>query len=322
MDKLLGILRAAGEPTRLRILGLLGHGELTVTELTQILGQSQPRVSRHLKLLSEAGLLARFQEGTWAFYRLAEDDETSHFARTLVDFIPGDDPIHTRDLERLRMVREGRAREAAQYFRANAADWNRIRSLYVPEVEVEQRLFAALKDRKIENLLDIGTGTGRILEIFSPHIKRGLGIDLSHEMLLVARAMLAEKKITNCQVQLGNMYSIPVATGSQDAVIFHQVLHFSDDPENTILEAARVLRPGGVMLIVDFAPHDMEFLREQHAHRRLGFDEGEIARYGKDAGLTANSIMPLAGGELTVTIWQFEKPKRIRPKQKSLKVVK
>lgn len=322
MDKLLGILRAAGEPTRLRIIGLLGHGELTVTELTQILGQSQPRVSRHLKLLSEAGLLSRFQEGTWAFYRLTEDEEASYLARTLVDLIPGDDPIHTRDLERLSMIRGTRAKQAAEYFRANAADWNRIRSLYVPEEDVEQHLLEALKGKKIDALLDIGTGTGRILEIFSPHIERGLGIDLSREMLSVARAMLAEKHITNCQVRLGDMYSIPVGNASQDAVIFHQVLHFADDPESALLEAGRVLKEGGALLIVDFAPHEMEFLREQHAHRRLGFGAKEIAAYAKEAGLKEISTIPLAGGKLTVNIWRFEKKRAAKNSRNPLKVVK
>jgi len=309
LDQLLALLRAAGEPTRLRILGLLGHGELTVTELTQILGQSQPRVSRHLKLLSEAGLLQRYQEGTWAFYRLAEEEEPGYFSRTLVDLIPDDDPVHTRDLERLRMVREARAKEAAEYFRANAADWNRIRSLYVPEEEVEHHLLAACKGKKIEALLDIGTGTGRILEIFSPLIKTGLGIDLSHEMLSVARAMLSEKKISNCQVRLGDMYSIPLDNQSQDVVIFHQVLHFAEDPETTIREAVRVLKPGGIMLIIDFAPHDMEFLREQHAHRRLGFEAKEIAAIGAAAGLKVKNVESLEGGKLTVSLWHFEKSK-------------
>ncbi|MHA1543707.1 MAG: ArsR/SmtB family transcription factor [Alphaproteobacteria bacterium] len=320
MDQLLALLRASGEPTRLRILGLLGHGELTVTELTQILGQSQPRVSRHLKLLSEAGLLRRYQEGTWAFYRLAEDEDPGYFARTLVDLIPDDDPTHTRDLERLRMVREARAKEAAQYFRANAEDWNRIRSLYVPEEEVEKHLIEACKGKQIDYLLDIGTGTGRILEIFSPRIKGGLGIDLSHEMLAVARAMLSEKKITNCQVRLGDMYSIPLDNVSQDLVIFHQVLHFAEDPENTLREAARVLKPGGTMLIVDFAPHDMEFLREQHAHRRLGFEQKEITAMGIEAGLSIKAVENLQGGKLTVNIWNFEKNKAAKPE--SLKVVK
>ncbi len=320
MEKLLALLRAAGEPTRLRILGLLGHGELTVTELTQILGQSQPRVSRHLKLLSEAGLLRRYQEGTWAFYRLAEGGDAGNFSETLVDLIPDDDPTHTRDLERLRMVREARAKEAAEYFRANAADWNRIRSLYVPEEEVEKHLLKACKNKKIDYLLDIGTGTGRILEIFAPRIKRGLGIDLSHEMLSVARAMLAEKKITNCQVRLGDMYSIPLDNASQDLVIFHQVLHFAEDPEGAILEAARVLKPGGTMMIIDFSPHEMEFLREQHAHRRLGFEAGEIRTIGKQAGLTAKGVEALEGGKLTVNIWHFEKPKTAA--RKALKVIK
>ena len=312
MDALLSALRAAGEPTRLRILGLLGHGELTVTELTQILRQSQPRVSRHLRLLTEAGLLERFREGAWVFYRLIEEGDGADLARTIVELIPGDDAEHRRDLERLADVRADRAEAAAAYFRANAPHWDRIRSLYVPEEEVERRLLNVLSDGEINSLLDIGTGTGRILEIFAPYIERGLGVDLSPDMLTVARASLAARQIRHCQVRLGDMYDIPVADDGWDMVILHQVLHFADDPALALREAARVLRPGGTAMIVDFAPHDCEFLREDHQHRRLGFADDEVAGWARAAGLATAAVDHLAGGELTVALWRLSKPAHVR----------
>jgi len=308
MDVVLSALRAAGEPTRLRILGLLGHGELTVTELTQILRQSQPRVSRHLRLLTEAGLLERFREGAWVFYRLVEDGPAANLARTIVDLIPESDPEHERDLERLSDVRAARAEAAAAYFRANAPYWDRIRSLYVPEEEVEQRMLGVLAQVEVSDLLDVGTGTGRILEVFAPYIRRGLGIDLSPEMLAVARSSLAAKDLPHCQVRLGDMYDVPAAGLNFDLVIFHQVLHFADDPTLAIREATRVLRPGGHILIVDFAPHDCEFLREEHQHRRLGFADNEVAGWAQTAGLAMAEPERLAGGELTVVLWHLSKP--------------
>jgi len=308
MEAMLTALRAAGEPTRLRILGLLGHGELTVTELTRILRQSQPRVSRHLRLLTEAGMLERFREGAWVFYRLIDEGPSADLARTIVDLIPADDPEHRRDLSRLSEVRVDRAEEASAYFRENAPHWNRIRSLYVPEEAVERRMLGVLDEIKVEDLLDIGTGTGRILEIFAPHIRRGLGIDLSAEMLSVARSSLAAKEIGHCQVRLGDMYDIPATGEGYDLVVFHQVLHFADDPSMAIREAVRVLRPGGRLLIVDFAPHDYEFLREDHQHRRLGFADHEVAAWAESAGLAPTEPDHMAGGELTVVLWQLEKP--------------
>jgi len=308
MEAMLSALRAAGEPTRLRILGLLGHGELTVTELTRILRQSQPRVSRHLRLLTEAGLLERFREGAWVFYRLVDAGAAAELARTIVDLIPRTDPEHQRDLERLSDVRVARAEAAAAYFRENAPYWDRIRSLYVPEEEVERRMLGVLEEINVEDMLDIGTGTGRILEIFAPHISRGVGIDLSPEMLSVARASLAAKEIGHCQVRLGDMYDVPAAGEAFELVVFHQVLHFADDPGLAIREAARVLRPGGRLLIVDFAPHEYEFLREEHQHRRLGFADHEVAGWAESAGLEAGEPEPLAGGELTVVLWRLLRP--------------
>jgi ArsR family transcriptional regulator len=308
MDNLLSALRAAGEETRLRILGLLAQGELTVSEITQILSQSQPRVSRHLKLLCEAGLLLRFQEGTWAFYRLAEDGEMGALTQSITERIPADNIQHKRDLERLEDIRANRAVLAANYFKENAENWSQIRKLYVPEKEVERKLLEATKDKRIHNLLDVGTGTGRILEVFAPHIDKGLGIDLSQDMLALARSNFANLGLNHCQARQGDMYNIPVDGSSQDVVVIHQVLHYADQPEEVFREAARVLRPQGILLIVDFAPHELEDLREYHAHRRLGFSDGETQSWGKAAHLNYVKTTRLASQKLTVKIWQFNKP--------------
>ena len=310
MDQLLVGMRAAAEPTRLRLLAICAYAELTVTELTQILGQSQPRVSRHLKLLCEAGILTRFREGTWAFYRLTENGACADLARTLIDLLPPNDPVLTRDMERLEAIKAARARAAADYFDANARHWDEIRSLYVPEVQVEAALVELLGGGEIGDLLDIGTGTGRILEILAPNVRRGLGVDLNHEMLRVARAKLEQARIRNCQVRHGDFYNLTLASRSVDAAIIHQVLHYAEEPAAAVAEAARVLRPGGRLLVVDFAPHAEDFLRTEHQHRWLGFDDSSLAQWFLAAGLESLPAVRLEGAPLTVVIWQAHRPER------------
>jgi ArsR family transcriptional regulator len=309
VEQLLAGLRAAAEPTRLRILAVLSRTDLTVTELTQVLGQSQPRVSRHLKLLCDAGLLTRFQEGTWVFYRLADDGPGADLAQAVLARVPDDDTDLVRNLERLDSVRRTRAEAAAQFFKEIAPHWDRIRSLYVPETEVERAMLKAVEDHRLDDLLDIGTGTGRILQVFAGRVRRGLGIDLSREMLSVARANLERRNLRHCHVRQGDIYNLTVPQGSVDVVTIHHVLHFLDDPAAAIREAARTLRPGGRLLIIDFAPHQLEFLRSEYAHRRLGFTDEEIAGWCKAAGLEELRIEHLkARGEkakekLIVTLW-------------------
>ncbi len=309
MDTLLNGLRAAGERTRLRLLAILARNELTVSELTQILGQSQPRVSRHLRLLCEARLLDRIREGTWVFYRLADRGAGAHLARALVALIPGHDLEIERDIRRLEKVRAVRAEAAATYFRENAAKWDRIRSLYVAESDVERAMLKALGNDTVEDLLDLGTGTGRILQVFATKTKRGLGIDLSREMLAVARANLEGANLQHCQVRHGDIYNLSVPTGSMDVVTIHHVLHFLDDPGAAIAEAARTLRPGGRLLIADFAPHSLEFLRTDYSHRRLGFVDKEVITWCQTAGLVNTDIrhLKVAGQrgkeKLTLSLW-------------------
>lgn len=303
MDILLSGLRAAAEPTRLRLLALCAHAELTVSELVQILGQSQPRVSRHLKLLCEAGLLDRFREGTWAFYRLSEKGRCSKLARVLVDLIPDGDAALALDLQRLESVKKANSDRAAEYFRRNAEGWDKIRSLHIAEDQVEKALRELFPSSGMRDLLDIGTGTGRILELFGPRIERGVGIDMSREMLSVARANLQKADLRNCQVRQSDMYQLPFNDESFDGVVIHQVLHYAEDPAETIMEAGRMLRPGGRVVVVDFAPHNLEMLREEHAHRRLGFAESEVLRWFENAGLSPDRTVTLEGDPLTVCLW-------------------
>jgi ubiquinone/menaquinone biosynthesis C-methylase UbiE len=301
-------LKAAGEETRLRALALVAEAELTVSDLTEILRQSQPRISRHLKLLVEAGLVERFREGSWAFFRLADGGAGAELARALVARLDPNDPTVKRDRERLSAVRTARAEAAQSYFREHAAEWDRIRKLHVADAAVEAAIGDALAGKPFRSLLDLGTGTGRILEMFGPDIERGLGIDLSLDMLLLARARLERAGLRNCSVRQGDIYDLPVPANSFDVVVIHQVLHFLDDGARAIREAARVLAPSGRLVVVDFAPHDLEFLREEHAHRRLGFAEETVEQWIAAAGLdmvSHRSLKPEAGsdGKIAVSIW-------------------
>jgi ubiquinone/menaquinone biosynthesis C-methylase UbiE len=305
-------LKSAGEPTRLRILALLGEAELTVSDLTEILRQSQPRLSRHLRLLTEAGLVDRFREGSWAFFRLGERGGTSELARTLIGRLKTDDAIVLRDRERLAAVRANRAAAAQNYFRRHAAEWDRIRRLHVADAAVESAIRAALADKPIRSLLDLGTGTGRMLELFGPDIERGLGLDLSLDMLALARARLDRAGLRHCSVRHGDIYDLALPRDSFDVVIIHQVMHFLDDSARAIAEAARVLRPGGRLLVVDFAPHNLEFLREEHAHRRLGFAAETVTQWLEAAGLDVlrqETLPPGPQGKIAVSLWLARDPR-------------
>jgi ubiquinone/menaquinone biosynthesis C-methylase UbiE/DNA-binding transcriptional ArsR family regulator len=315
-DTLHDALRAVAEGTRLRILALLAETELTVSDLTEILRQSQPRISRHLKLLSEAGLIERHREGAWAFFRLADRGDSAAVARLLVERLDSADPTVARDRERLAAVREARAAAAHNYFRAHAAEWDRIRKLHAPDAAVEQAIAQALADKPFRSLLDLGTGTGRMLELFGPQLDTGVGIDLSLDMLLLARARLERAGLKHCSVRQGDIYDLPLPRDRFDVVIIHQVLHYLDDGARAIREAARLVAPGGRLLVVDFAPHDLEFLREEHAHRRLGFAPETVSQWLAAADLDVTlqtSIPPEKGseGKIAVSLW-LAKDKRIR----------
>ena len=304
-------LKAAGEATRLRILALLAEAELTVSDLTEILRQSQPRLSRHLRLLAEARLVERFREGAWAFYRLGEQGGID-IARTLIARLDPEDPVIARDRERLAAVRSTRAAAAQNYFRKHAAEWDRIRKLHAADSAVEGAIKTALADKPIRALLDLGTGTGRMLELFANDIQRGLGLDLSLDMLALARNRLDRAGLKHCSVRHADIYDLALPRDSFDVVIIHQVLHFLDDSARAIREAARVLRPGGRILVVDFAPHDLEFLREEHAHLRLGFTPETVTQWLEAAGLDVlrqETFAPGPEGKIAVSLWLARDPR-------------
>jgi len=305
-ERLLAGLKAAAEPTRLRLLALCARSELTVGELTQILGQSQPRLSRHLRLLCESGLLQRAREGTHAFFRLAQGGEGGDFARTLVEALPVSDAVIASDLRRLASVRELRAQAAEAYFRRNAGDWNRLRTLHIDDAEVERAVVGLVPAEGVRHLLDIGTGTGRMLQLLAGRAEELVGLDTSREMLAVARASLDRGGLRNCALRQGDMYRLPWEDGTFDMAVLHMVLHYAGEPEAAIAEAARVLAPGGRLVVADFAPHALEELREIHAHRRLGFPDGEVEGWCRGAGLVPRETRHLPGEPLTVTIWMSE----------------
>jgi len=309
-------LRAAGEDTRLRILALLDEGELTVSDLTDILGQSQPRVSRHLKLMAEAGLIERHREGAWAFFRIADRQPVGQLARDLINRIDRSDPILMGDRDRLGAVRAHRAEAAQVFFSRHAAEWDRIRSLHASDQIVEAAILNAVGSDPVGNLLDLGTGTGRMISLFGPLAARSVGVDASHAMLAVARSNFEREGLRGVELRQGDLYALPVERNAFDLVILHQVLHFLDDPARAIREAALALRPGGRIVIVDFAPHDLEFLRETQAHRRLGFSAAQMSEWLTEAGLPtvdhSDLVPPLVGGQyLTVSLFIARDPRRL-----------
>jgi ubiquinone/menaquinone biosynthesis C-methylase UbiE len=307
-DIVLNALAAAGEATRLRLVALLSEVELTVSELVTILGQSQPRVSRHLKLLVEAGLVERHREGAWAFFHVPHSGTAAALARDILARFKCDDPILTADLARLQEVRHARAEQAARYFEAQATNWDELRAMHVSEERVEAAIRETIGSAAVDSLLDLGTGTGRMLELLAPLATRAVGIDQSPQMLSLARARIERSGLRNAQLRQGDLYALPVERNSYDLVILHQVLHYLDDPSRAIREAARALRSGGRLIIVDFAPHNEESLREAHAHRRLGFAHEEITGMMRDAGLDVlveRDLVPdrREGHKLTVSLW-------------------
>jgi ubiquinone/menaquinone biosynthesis C-methylase UbiE/predicted DNA-binding transcriptional regulator len=305
LEGILGGLKAAAEATRLRLLALFTKGELTVTEVTQILRQSQPRVSRHLKLMSEAGLVERIKEGSWVFYRLAEEGPARSIAQKLSELIPWDDVVLKRDMERLDAVRKQRQDSAQEYFASNAAEWDRLRALHIPEEQVEGALLDLIGPAQVPTYLDLGTGTGRILELVSARAARAVGVDLNGEMLALARARIEKAALAHVQVRRGDLFQLPYSERSFDLITLHQVLHYLEDPSAAVAEAARVLKPGGKLVIVDFAPHALEFLRDDHQHRRLGFADKEVTQC-KAAGLSLSATRafpPRGASGLTVVVW-------------------
>ena len=312
MKHLLSALRAAAEISRLRIIAILMNSELTVSEIIEVLNQSQPRVSRHLKLLCESRILDRYQEGSRVFHRLSDAEDMTTVINGLRMMINLNSEEFKSDQERLKRTKDKNALQAAEYFSTNAAEWDQIRKMAVPDADIESTMIEQLGNHKPDLLVDLGTGTGRMLQIFSPYISRGIGIDLNREMLQLARSNLDSAGVSNCTVRQNDFNDLPFDSNSVDAIVIHQVLHYTDRPENVLIEASRVLKTGGQLSIVDFLPHDLEFLRDNHAHRRLGFSDSVISDWGKICKLKVSGIEHLqpkhsTKTSLSVGLWNFVK---------------
>lgn len=300
--------QAVSDPTRLRIFALLSRMELSVGELAQLLDQSQPRVSRHVRILSDAGIVDRRKEGSWVFLAISDARRTAPLVKLIEAWTDSrSESVFERDSELLDAVRADRAEAAERYFTAHAQMWDSIRSLHVAEAEVERAMENALGDRKFETLVDIGTGTGRMIELFGGRAGEAIGIDRSSEMLRLARVKLESVGVRS-SLRQGDMYALPIAGESADCVIIHQVLHYAHAPADAIAEASRVLSPGGILLVADFAAHDREELRSQDSHLRLGFADEVMTGWFEAAGLKVDRIEHLEGGALTVTLWRGTRP--------------
>jgi DNA-binding transcriptional ArsR family regulator/precorrin-6B methylase 2 len=314
----LSVFRALADPTRLRIFHLLRAMELSIGELAQVLGQSQPRVSRHVKILADAGLAERRKEGSWVFLGLGDAACVAPLFGAIDAWADdAEDAWVVADRARLAAVRSDRASAAARYFAEHAEEWDAIRSLHVPESAVEARISDMLGDKPIARLIDIGTGTGRMIELFAGRAESAIGIDRSPEMLRLARAKLTEAGLDGAELRQGDMYALPFDAGVADVIILHQVLHFAQQPAAAISEAARLLDGGGRLLIVDFASHDHEALRDRDAHVRLGFGDDQIEGWFQAAGLAMDRVEELVGDGLTVKLWLG-----VRNARSALKVVK
>jgi ArsR family transcriptional regulator len=307
-DQTVEALRAAGEPTRLRVLSLLAGEELSVMELSRILDQSQPRVSRHLKLMADAGLIERFPDGARVFYRTTSDAQARRLIDAVLDGLA--DAEGEQDHRRLDEVRRERETAAAAYFEQVAPQWDRIRSLYVAETAVEAAIERAAGPGPFERVVDLGTGSGRMLTLLGKKARMSIGLDLSHNMLNIARTNVARAGLDKVELRHGDIFATRLPSHSADLVLVHQVLHYLADPAAAVAEAARLVTPGGRLLIVDFAPHEMERLRDEHQHRRLGFSDEEIGRWLAEAELKtlAPIALPPDRDGLTVTIWTAARP--------------
>jgi ArsR family transcriptional regulator len=303
MDALLTQLRAAAEPTRLRLLALCARQPLCVTDLCAVLGQSQPRLSRHLKLLTDAGLLERIPEGSNAYFQMPAGAD---LARLILARLPEDDMRLAADRRAAARLAADRARAASESFRRHGMDWDEMRALGLPAAAIEQALLDALPPQ-LGAFLDIGTGTGHLLELVAPRAERALGVDMSRDMLALARARLAERGLADkAGVRQADMYRLPLADSSFDAVALQMVLHYAEDPAAALAEAARVLKPGGLLLVADLAPHGDAALMARLAHRWPGFDDAQIAGWLGPAGCSVAQAVTVPG-PLAVRMWPAQR---------------
>lgn len=309
MERYANILKTLGHTDRLRIISILDRGELTVTELVQTLGLSQPRVTQYIKSLESVDIVERLREGSWVFSRLKRTNvEVSELVQTVLGKLPKTDSVLVQDLKNLEAVREARSQLADAFFVKVAQDDRQLGHEYLPQKEIEKALLSSIKSQNFDFMIDMGTGTGRMLELFASQIQKGTGIDMNPDMLKVARHKLADERFSHISLQQSDLHSTPFRDNSADLVTLHQVLHYLDDPREAISEAARLMSGTGTLLMIDFETHNVEEFRNNYAHRRLGFSESDISEWLHDVGLKLKSTARIEHKESPpVIIWRAQK---------------
>ena len=250
-DSLITHLKALADPVRMRLLALCVRGEATVSELTKVMSQSQPRISQHLKQLCAADLLERFRDGHFVYYRVPLSSERAAQRRRLFGLLPTDEPQFERDFARLCELR------AAQGVAVPEQDDDVARHLHSALIELTVSM-------PLGDLLDIGSGQGRILKLLGSRAQRAVGVDIDSDARQLARAELLLAGVENCSLREGDMYDLPFADGEFDTVVLDDVLGGAKKPMTAISEARRLLKPGGRLLVLGQSDSgDVEKLQEQ-----------------------------------------------------------
>jgi ubiquinone/menaquinone biosynthesis C-methylase UbiE len=283
-DELQKIFKTLSDPTRVRILTLLAREELAVQELMDVLGMAQSRVSRHLAILRDAGLLRDRRDGTYVFYRFVPPREQAwQRAWDLVVGALSDDPTSDRDAAALSRVLEARAARTRSFFDAVGPEWDALRKVFNDDA-LRARAVARLVDPD-QCVVDVGTGTGILAGELRRLGPRVIAVDHSARMLEAARARLAARGIEGVELRRGEASALPLADGEVDAALAHMVLHYLPSPAEAIREMARVVAPGGSVVTVDFVSHEHEWMRHELGVMWLGFDAAEVRSWFGDAGL-------------------------------------
>ena len=312
MENYATLLKTLGHVDRLRIVALLSRAELTVTELVQILELSQPRVTQYIKSLEDIDVIERLREGSWVFSRLKRTNRpASRIVSAALQALPEDDAVLASDTQKLNEIKRSRSEVVEAFFASVAKNQGQLGNEYLPQARIEQALLEVCAGNNFELMIDMGTGTGRMLEVFSPIIKSGIGLDANPAMLKVARHRLASDDYNHVTVQQCNLNETPFRDGSADLITLHQVLHYLDDPQDAIDEASRLLKAKGVLFIVDFETHENERFRVDYEHRRLGFSENDMAEYARVSNMSIERVKEFENeANPNIIIWQARKNKK------------
>ena len=285
---MLELFKALADPCRLRLAAVLLRGEFTVQELTRIMGMGQSRISRHLRILTEAGVLSVKRQGTWSYYRAGEENAFFGAIRPVFERELEQLPGHHDDLTALAAVLEERRRKSLEFFDRHARQWDTLARTLLPIPDYLERLLALVP--AVATLLEIGVGTGALL----PDLAARASEDHSPAMLDEARRRLAAAGQQGIELRLGEMTHLPLMDRGAGCVVANMVLHHAADPLGVLREMVRVLEPGGSVILADLARHEREWAREQLADQWLGFEEGELRAWLGNAGLEQVEVQRIA----------------------------